>query len=70
LKSSMKPPMVYSRRIGSQIIKTVLIRLPDEFFKEVDIIEFDAHIEDSSTHEDVKLMPHAVQVGSPRKIAA
>ena len=70
MKSSTKPLMVYSRRIGTRMVKTILVPLKGGYYKEVDIIEFDAHIEASSTHEDVKLMPHAVQVGSPRKIAA
>jgi hypothetical protein len=62
--------MVYSRQIGTRIVKTILVPSKSGYYKEVDIIEFDAHIEDSSQHDDVKHVPHTAQVGSHRKIAA
>jgi hypothetical protein len=52
------------------MVKTILVPLKGGYYKEVDIIEFDAHIEASSQHDDVKHVPHTAQVGSPRKIAA
>ena len=52
------------------MVKTILVPLKDGYYKEVDIVVFDAHIEASSQHDDVKHVPHTVQVGSSRKIAA
>ena len=52
------------------MVKTILVPLKGGYYKEVDIIEFDAHIEASSQHDDVKHVPHTAQVGGPRKIAA